>query len=271
MIVDFHSHTRESDGSLEPQALVDLMAERKVEVFAISDHDSLGAFGRFQAPAGARVITGIEINTTWRGNEVHVLGYGIGLDDPTFAELIERNRRSRRERMERIVQNLRVAGYGVSMEDVEREADSGAALGRPHVGKALITKGYFSDINSAFKTALSRGGPGYMPQTYITPAQSIAAIHAADGVAVLAHPGRLKDEAIIDEMVGHGLDGLEVFYPRHDAEDVARYRAVCAKHDLVMTAGSDFHDIRYNTGGVGMEVAESDIAPFLERVSTTSR
>ena len=75
MIVDFHAHTRESDGSLEPQALVDMMTARGVEVFAITDHDSLGAFGRFEAAPGTRVVTGVEINTTWRENEVHVLGY----------------------------------------------------------------------------------------------------------------------------------------------------------------------------------------------------
>jgi predicted metal-dependent phosphoesterase TrpH len=266
MIVDFHAHTRESDGSLEPQALVDLMTERGVEVFAITDHDSLGAFGRFEAPPGARVVTGVEINTTWRENEVHVLGYRLRLGDEVFDALIADNRNSRLERTKKMVHNLRVAGYGITLEDVQREADEGAALGRPHVGKALIRAGHFEDINAAFRGALSRGRPGYMPQTYITPAAAIQAIHHAGGVAVLAHPGRLKDEAIIDELVGVGLDGLEVFYPRHDAEDVERYRAVAAKHGLVMTAGSDFHDIRYNTGGVGMEVAEVDIAPFLERV-----
>jgi len=213
-----------------------------------------------------RAITGVEINTTWRHNEVHVLGYGLSREDATFNGMISNNRNSRRTRMEKIVHNLRVAGYGVTLEDVEREADEGAALGRPHVAKALIAKGYFADINQTFKVALSRGCPGYVPQTYVTPAEAIAGIQGAGGVAVLAHPGRLKDESIIDELVGEGLDGLEVFYPRHDAEDRQRYRAVAAKHGLVMTAGSDFHDIRYNVDGVGMDVEERDIAAFLERI-----
>lgn len=267
MIVDFHSHTRESDGSLDPQDLVDAMAARGVEIFAITDHDSMDAFDRIDVPAAMRAVVGVEINTTWRANEVHVLGYGLSREDPVFAAMIESNRGSRRARMEKMVHNLRVAGYGVTLEDVEREADEGAALGRPHAAKALIRKGYFEDINQTFKVALSRGCPGYVPQTYVTPAEAIAGIQGAGGLAVLAHPGRLKDESIIDELVGEGLDGLEVFYPRHDAEDVARYRDVAERHGLVMTAGSDFHDIRYNVGGVGMEVEERDIAPFLARIS----
>ncbi len=267
MIVDFHSHTRESDGSLDPQDLVDMMTAKSVEVFAITDHDSIDAFGRITVPEAMRVVVGIEINTTWRSNEVHVLGYGLSRENENLNAMITNNRSSRRVRMEKMVHNLRVAGYGVSMEDVIAEADEGAALGRPHVAKALISKGYFQDINQTFRVALSRGCPGYVPQTYVTPAQAIATIQGAGGLAVLAHPGRLKDESIIDELVGEGLNGLEVFYPRHDAEDTERYRAVAAKHELVMTAGSDFHDIRYNTGGVGMEVAPADIAPFLERLS----
>ena len=87
MIVDFHSHTSRSDGTLEPQALAQMMRRRGVSVFSVTDHDTLDAYAAFHgalsdAARPPRVVVGVEINTTHRGNEVHLLGYGVRLDDP---------------------------------------------------------------------------------------------------------------------------------------------------------------------------------------------
>ncbi len=265
MIVDFHSHTSQSDGTLAPRELVAFMRERGVEVFSISDHDTLAAYDQFEAPSNARVVVGIEINTTYLGNEVHVLGYRLPLHDAGLEALLEYNRSARRERIERIVRQLQRHGLKISMDDVFAEAD-GDVVGRPHVGKALIRNGISGDIEEAFRNYLWRGRPGYVAATHIKPHEAIDAIHAAGGVAVLAHPGRLKDYAIIDELAGSGLDGLEVFYPRHDDDDVTYFREKSHQYGLVMTAGSDFHDIRYHTHGVGRAVDDTDIAPFLEMV-----
>src|SRR5208283_774039 len=105
------------------------------------------------------------------------------------------------------------------------------------------------------------GRPGYVPQVYTTPEGAIDTISAAGGVAVLAHPGRLKDRSLIDELARRGLHGLEVFYPLHDEDDVRFFRRKADEYGLVMTGGMDFHDIRYHTAGVGIEVADDDIAP----------
>ena len=265
MKVDFHSHTNESDGTLTPQELADFMGERGVEVFSISDHDTLAAYeGGFEPPPGARVVTGIEINTTWRENEVHLLGYAVPLGPSPLRELIENNQRERYKRAEMMVDRLRRAGYGLTFDDVLREAGPARAIGRPHVAKALIRGGHASGIESAFRDLLRRGKPGYVPQFYTTPQVAIETIAAAGGIPVLAHPGRLRDRHLIDELARAGLRGLEVFYPRHDASDVAEFRETAKRHGLVMTAGADFHDIRYHTGGVGVDVDRNDVGPFLE-------
>ena len=268
MIVDFHSHTYESDGTLSPQALADFMGERKVEVFSISDHDTLSAYGSFDAPKGARVVTGIEINTTYRENEVHVLGYGVALDSPELSALIAANVAARRERVDRMVLQLQRAGYGITADAVAFEAGNAKALGRPHVGKALIRAGMAPDIEWAFRNLLRAGKPGYVPSTHVTPQQAIATIRAAGGAPVLAHPGRLKDRSLIDNLAPQGLAGLEVFYPLHDADDVRIFREKAKRYDLVMTGGSDFHDIRYHSRGVGVRVEPEDIKPFLDLVAT---
>jgi predicted metal-dependent phosphoesterase TrpH len=264
--IDLHSHTRMSDGTLSPQELADFMGERGVELFSISDHDTLGAYGLFEPPQGARVIPSIEINTTWKQNEVHVLGYGVPLEPSPINELLEYNQEQRRLRAITMVERLREAGYAITIEDVIREAGDAHSMGRPHVAKALVRLGVVDSVNAAFHEALVPGKPGYVPQLYTTPEHAIEQIAAAGGIPVLAHPGRLKNRAIIDELVGHGLRGLEVFYPLHSPEDTREFRATAKRHNLVMTGGMDFHDIRYHTQGVGIEVDDADIAPFLELV-----
>jgi predicted metal-dependent phosphoesterase TrpH len=139
-------------------------------------------------------------------------------------------------------------------------------MGRPHVAKALVRAGVVDSVNNAFAEALVPGKPGYVPQLYTTPEHAIEQITAAGGIPVLAHPGRLKDRALIDELVGHGLRGLEVFYPLHAPEDTREFRETAKRYGLVMTAGMDFHDIRYHTRGVGIEVDEADLRPFLNLV-----
>jgi hypothetical protein len=96
--------------------------------------------------------------------------------------------------------------------------------------------------------------------------EAIEIVRRSGGVPVLAHPGRLKDEAVIGDLSEAGLVGLEVFYPSHDVPQVAHFRALAAQNGLVMTAGSDFHDPRWNARGVGMEVEAEDIRAFLDLV-----
>ncbi|MDQ2908247.1 MAG: PHP domain-containing protein [Candidatus Eremiobacteraeota bacterium] len=268
MLVDFHSHTLESDGTLEPAELAATMRARGVSIFSITDHDALGAYDRLDdAASHASIIIGIELNTTYRGSEVHILGYGFPLDAAEIGAAITENRRHREARAQQMVDQLGAAGVELTFAEVRAEAGSErAALGRPHVARALVRKGYASDINGAFRSHLVSGKPGYVPQHYMAPHEAVALIGRAGGVAVLAHPGRLKDESIIDELVAAGLAGIETFYPRHDANQIAHYRDVAADYGLVMTAGSDFHDPHYNERGVGMEVERDDIAPFLDLV-----
>jgi predicted metal-dependent phosphoesterase TrpH len=262
--VDFHSHTSESDGSLSPADLVEQMRARNVAWFSITDHDTTRAYEADGMPSN--VVPGIEINTTWNGSDVHILGYGIPTGDSPLGDTLARNREHRRARIDVMVAGLNRAGYPVTVEQVLAESGGGHALGRPHVAKALVRAGMVPDVAAAFRELLSSGGAGYAPSNHITPLEAIEIVRRSGGVPVLAHPGRLKDEAVIGDLSEAGLVGLEVFYPSHDVPQVAHFRALAAQNGLVMTAGSDFHDPRWNARGVGMEVEAEDIRPFLDLV-----
>ncbi|HTW83212.1 MAG TPA: PHP domain-containing protein [Candidatus Sulfotelmatobacter sp.] len=266
MTVDFHSHTRESDGTLRADELAARMRARGVSWFSITDHDTTRAYDGLDT-TGAHVVPGIEINTTWDGSEVHILGYRIPTGPGALADALARNREHRRSRVGRMAAALAAAGYPLSEEQIVAESDGGHALGRPHVAKALVRAGHVRDVQAAFDTLLSRGKPGYVPSHHITPAAAIELVIAAGGVPVLAHPGRLRDESVIETLTASGLRGLEVFYPSHTTEQVARYRALANRLGLVMTAGSDFHDPRWNPRGVGMDVDPANIRPFLDLVA----
>jgi predicted metal-dependent phosphoesterase TrpH len=273
VVVDFHSHTLASDGTYTAAELLGAMKTRGVEVFSVSDHDTLEAYRTLYSGgvaiaevAPARLVTGVEINTTYSGNEVHILGYGFPLGRSDLDALIEQNRRSRDERARQMIAQLVRGGHAVTYEMVRAEAAGDAPLGRPHVAKALIRAGIASSIEDAFRHYLSTGKIGYVPSHHIRPHDAVTAIARAGGVAVLAHPGRLKDLHLIDELVEAGIAGLEVFYPAHTDAQIARFREIASRHGLVMTAGSDFHDPRWNARGVGMDVDPADIQPFLDLV-----
>jgi predicted metal-dependent phosphoesterase TrpH len=268
VLVDFHSHSFASDGTLSPGELAAAMRSRNVEIFSITDHDTTDAYGALEGGvAPASLVTGVEINTTYRTSEVHILGYGFELGAEPLAGLLAENRTRRRHRIEEMLAALRAGGHEISLDDVETEAGGhNRALGRPHVAKALVRAGYASGIEAAFRDFLGRGRPAYVPQLYIRPHDAVRVIARAGGVPVLAHPGRIKDENIIAELVDAGLVGLEVFYPTHEPGQVAHFRRVAAQWGLVMTGGSDFHDVRWNARGVGMDVERADIEAFLELV-----
>jgi predicted metal-dependent phosphoesterase TrpH len=266
VIVDFHAHTQASDGALAPRELVAKMRARGVRAFSITDHDTLRAYDGLIVEDPV-LVPGIEINTTWRGGDVHVLGYGVSLDpNAPLATALAAHREHRRARVSAMTAGLSAAGYPLTDDEVAAEAPAGDVLGRPHVARALLRKGLVSSREAAFRDLLAPGTPGYQPSLYVTPVEAVQLIAAAGGVPVLAHPGRLKDEAILDVLAAHGLLGLEVFYAGHTASQTAHFRRRAAQLGLVMTAGADFHDPRWSTHGVGMDVDEDDLTPFLEMV-----
>jgi predicted metal-dependent phosphoesterase TrpH len=257
--VDLHCHTQRSDGVLPPLELYAQMRHYGMHLVAITDHDSLAAcrelrdvgLGESPTAAGPQVIPAVEINTiggdllTRRGmgrdgEELHILGFGLDIDDPALVSTLERQRLSRRTRIVRTVELLGELGY--PLEGVLDGVIDIDALGRPHVARALVRAGFAESVDDAFDRFLDYGQPGYVPRQGIGPREAIDAIRGARGLPVLAHsPGAPDRAQVMDDLQAWGLAGLEVYYRTFAPETVKRMAAFAKSRGLLATGGSDYH------------------------------
>ena len=243
MRVDLHLHTNASDGQHSPTELVTLA--QRFDVIAITDHDTtsgieeaLQAARRYGSP---EIVPGIELSAEDEGSDVHVLGYFVDTSDADFQETLRRFRKDRYDRGQRIRDKLAALGMPLDWDRVLAIADGGS-IGRPHIARAMVEAGYVGTVREAFDLYIGNDGPAYVARQRLTPEDAIALIHRAKGVAVLAHPGLLDDfVAMIDRLLPHGLDGVEVNHPSNPDDVRLQLRAVARKHGLIMTGGSDFH------------------------------
>lgn len=244
-LVDLHTHSTWSDGLLSPTALVEEAASRGVRALALTDHDTVAGIPEAQATGerlGVEVIPGVELSTSLgRGGEIHLLGYFIDIEAPALLERLGEYARARAERMERMIERLRRVGAPVDPERVREIAGHGT-MGRPHLARALIEAGHAADLADAFDRYIGGGKPAYVPRPRVDPAEAIALVRGAGGVAVLAHPFSVGGvEPVLDRLVPAGLAGLEVDYGEYGPEDRAILREIAARRELIATGGSDYH------------------------------
>jgi 3',5'-nucleoside bisphosphate phosphatase len=250
-VVDLHTHTLRSDGVLEPVELVRAAADAGIRTLSITDHDTLAAYrdlvlGR-AIPAPVELIPGVEINALAGGirlaeGELHILGFGMDPDDEAFEAALAGQRAARRIRFERTVARLREIGLPIDdqLATIERQADD--ALGRPTIGRALIAAGFATSVEDAFRRLIGWGGPAYVAREGIGPREAIEAIRAAGGVPSLAHFSEAPSQvALLRELAGIGLAGLEVFYISFAPETVEMVAEVASSIGLIATGGSDYH------------------------------
>jgi 3',5'-nucleoside bisphosphate phosphatase len=249
--VDLHTHTLRSDGILTPVELVRAAAEAGVTTLSITDHDTLAGvrdliLGRAM-PAPIELITGVEINALARGiplqdGELHILGFGMGLDDEAFEASLAAQRAARRLRFERTVARLREIGLPIDDQVANLDPDDDDALGRPTIARALIAAGFATSVEDAFRRLIGWGSPAYVPREGMGPREAIGAIRGAGGLPVLAHFSEAPSQMpLLRELMGYGLGGLEVFYRTFQPETVTMVGAVASTLGLVATGGSDYH------------------------------
>jgi predicted metal-dependent phosphoesterase TrpH len=244
LFVDLHSHSTASDGAFAPAVVVQEAHKAGLSAIALTDHDTTAGLAEAQAESdriGIRLVPGIELSAVENDHETHILGLHLGSTAPIDAKLQEL-REMRRTRASKIVDLLNANGVRITFEAVLEQSGT-AAIGRPHVAKALIAEGWAVDSRDAFDRYLAAGRPGFVPKDQLTVRDAIALIHAAGGLAVVAHPGQQGTRERIELLKNDGLDGVEVRHPGHSSEDIARLLALVDHFGLVPSGGSDWHGV----------------------------
>lgn len=244
MRIDLHLHSTASDGSLTPAALAHAAARGGLDVIALADHDTVAGIDEAsRAAAGAvHVIPAIEISATHHAGELHVLGYFVDPSHPALIEYSGEAVRARRIRMHGMLERLERLGVHVEYEEVAAVAGpDGDAIGRPHLARALIQRGYVQSFSDAFDRYIGDRAPAFLPTELLPPAAAIDLIHGAGGVAVWAHPRASLFKREIRRFARWGLDGVECFRPRCPPEECLALEATTRTLGLLVTGGSDWH------------------------------
>ncbi len=244
-MIDLHTHTTASDGALAPRALVERAYDVGIRTLSVTDHDTLAGIPEAAAEAAARgmeFLPGIEITAVDNARDVHMLAYFLDPEPAGLAPFLERQRQDRTRRAREMSARLEALGAPIDMDDliVDSEA-AGKAVARPTVARALLDAGHVTSLQQAFDRWLAHGRPAYVPRSGVSPAEVVRLVTRSGGVAGLAHPGLLRRDGLIPELVDAGLGAIEVYHSDHDAGAQSRYLRLAGQHDLAVSGGSDFH------------------------------
>ncbi|MBC7225738.1 MAG: PHP domain-containing protein [Thermoflexales bacterium] len=249
--VDLHVHTTASDGSLTPAQVVRLALEQGLAAIALTDHDTVEGLAEAWAAAsgtGLEVVPGVEISSDWPVGDFHILGLYIDPWDGPFNECLQSMKAARLGRARKILERLAALGMPLEWDEVARFCTGNCAIGRLHIARAMVQRGYVSDVHQAFQRYIGRDGPAYVPRLRMTPVEVIGLIRRAGGVAVLAHPAASGVVEYIPILASMGLQGVEVWYPDHSPEDVRLLFQLARQYHLLVTGGSDFHGLESGAG-----------------------
>ena len=247
-LIDLHTHSTASDGTLSPTALVELAAAQGLAAIALTDHDTVDGLAEAMAAGrrlGVEIVPGIELNSLYGEVQVHILGLYLQPDGKGLAEFLRERRECRQRRNRRMVSRLAQAGIAISWGEVE--ALAGGTVTRGHIAHLLVEKGLAGDAGEAIRSFLAKGRPGYVRMEGATPTESIQAIHRAGGLAFVAHPNQIlrgdppSSLEICRRVLRAGADGLETLYCQYDSQWRAWTAAIAREMGVLASGGSDFH------------------------------
>lgn len=250
-IIDLHTHSYCSDGTLSPEGLILLAKKQGLCAVALTDHDTIEGLEQFLMAGkthGIEAIPGIELAAQWERfhqPELHIVGLGFEPNASIWGEQMKTFVQNRYSRNVKMVEQLTKTGLPITLEEVTENA-GGEIVTRAHFANVLLKKGYIRTRDEAFSKYLTQGHPGYVPKILPTPAACIQTIHSAGGISILAHPtlynlAQDQLDALCEELVPLGLDGIECFYSTFTPSQRKNMMKLAQKHHLYPSGGSDFH------------------------------
>lgn len=249
MNADLHSHSCFSDGALTPSDLILRAQEKGVDLFALTDHDTLGGLAlAIETASDIRLpfLTGVEISVSWQDTTLHIVGLGIDHKSQQLIDGLKKTRQGRIERAKKIAESLASAGITGAFDGAMQFVSDPQSISRTHFARFLVETGVCDSTSSVFNRYLVRGRPGYVPMQWASLEEAITWITQSGGVAVIAHPGRYKIlpktmSALLREFQRLGGGGIEVVTSSHGDDQVRRFAHWCKISGLYASRGSDFH------------------------------
>ncbi|ABE42959.1 3',5'-nucleoside bisphosphate phosphatase [Polaromonas sp. JS666] len=246
---DLHCHSVVSDGTLTPEALAERAKTNGVELWALTDHDEIG--GQQRAAAAARAqglyyLTGTEISVTFAGETVHIVGLGFDADDADLQQGLRNTRGGREQRAMEMSEGLAKVGIKGAYEGALKFVGNPELISRTHFARFLVESGICRETADVFRKYLTEGKPGYVPHRWANLRDAVGWITKAQGVAVIAHPGRYKftpneEYALFTEFKAHGGQAVEVVTGSHTPQEYVKYAGTAKEFGLAASRGSDFH------------------------------
>ncbi len=287
-MIDLHTHSSASDGTLSPSELAAAAKARGLSAIALTDHDTtsgLDDFIKAGKELSLKVVPGVEIACSWYGFSLHLAALFIDHANADLQAMLNGIRQAREQRNQRILELLQSQGVSLSMEQIQAESknDPKQVIGRPHFARALVKGEYCDSTRQAFSKFLGRNGSAYVPRFLPLPAEAIHTIHNAGGIAILAHPfggiegvPRNRTRQKLLRLIKLGLDGLEVYYCDHTDKQEKTARELARELQLLPSGGSDFHgantpDVSLGKGYGNMVVPDDLLEPLRQRAEQRRR
>jgi predicted metal-dependent phosphoesterase TrpH len=274
MFADLHLHTKFSDGTYSPEELVAQAKRFGLAAIALTDHDTVEGCAPTAAacsPIGIEFLSGTELTAEQNGEEIHILGYLVDIQNPRLLAELDKFQNVRQQRIRDMVARLNAMNVPLSVDAVFALANC-RAPGRPHVARALVKAGLCHNLDEAFERFLKKNRPAWVPKFKMSAHDAIELIHEAGGVAVLAHPGLNRTDDVIPGMVAAGLDGIECFHTKHSTAVAEHYLEVADQFHLLVTGGSDCHGMSKGKPLIGsVKVPYQHVAMLKAKAASSAR
>ena len=246
---DLHIHSYFSDGTHSPEEILYLAKEKKLKGLSITDHDTTEAYSdelfAIADDLNLFLISGVEISSQLFDSNVHILAYNFDLSSKPFQDFLQKVIEKRKDRNIQILKKLSEKNMDISEQELieftTSKNVSKTTVGRVHIAQLMCEKGYVKNLNEAFSLYIKDKGVCYVSGEKFSPKEVIDQIHKANGKAVLAHPSVIQSRKVINNLLEHEFDGIEVYYAKLFATEEKRWQKIADKHSLIATGGSDFH------------------------------
>lgn len=255
---DLHIHSTYSDGFLSPEDIAKAAIKQGLKCISITDHDTIASqYISKTNYDNLKIITGVEFSTEYKGEQIHILGYLVDIENKLLIDTISNIQSRRTERVEEILKKLRQNKINLELDDFRKNIST--SFGRGNIARELVSRGHARTFKEAFLKYLDVGKLAYVEVEKLNYKDVIKLIHESSGIPVLAHPGKIHRSMEVEEMIKefkrHGLNGIEVYHTSHTSSQISTYYNLSKKYKLLVTGGSDFHgreNARISIGNSGI-------------------